>query len=732
MLARLSLASKLMLAAGAVISFLLLTASVLVVINAGGVVRRLSDSNADALASQASSEVAAEIGRVESAGRAMALAIGSAHEAGLRDRSTFLALIRPQATVQDTVLGSWFMEVPGAFDPAGSAYAGNAASGSDAAGRFTPYYVQEGGKVILQPMDAGDEYEQPYYTVAVKTGKPAMVEPYAETVAGKTVLMTSAVFPVYSNGRLIGVAGLDMALDGLSQTLSSIRPFGDGNVMLLSPQAAWVSHPDASQRMKIFGDRDAEAVKAAVAAGQVLRQPHLKLKSGQVERLIIPAPLKGLNSTWAVVMDVPSRHITGPARSLAIALAIGGLIIMGLVLAALSVATRTFVAQPLGLVTQAIKSISAGQYDRPVSGTGSADEIGTIARALDQFRHDLAENRALRAGQEAAELAADQQRRQVEHERMVNAEKQETVVNALATALGRLAGGDLTGQVREAFPPEYEALKRDYNTALTKLSNAMSIISGNSRSMRSGAGEISQAADDLARRTEQQAASLEETAAALEEITATVKRTADSARQARELVTRARHGAEESGEVVRNAVTAMGAIEASSVQIGQIIGVIDEIAFQTNLLALNAGVEAARAGESGKGFAVVASEVRALAQRSAEAAKEIKGLINASAQQVRSGVDLVGATGVALDRIMTDVSEINTLVGEIAASAHEQATGLQEVNIAVNQMDQVTQQNAAMVEESTAASHGLAGEANALSRLIDQFRTDDTGMETAA
>jgi methyl-accepting chemotaxis protein len=183
---------------------------------------------------------------------------------------------------------------------------------------------------------------------------------------------------------------------------------------------------------------------------------------------------------------------------------------------------------------------------------------------------------------------------------------------------------------------------------------------------------------------------------------------------------------------MREAVTAMTDIQQSSNRIAQIISVIDEIAFQTNLLALNAGVEAARAGESGKGFAVVASEVRALAQRSAEAAKEIKGLINASAQQVRSGVDLVGATGVALDRIMTDVNEINTLVGEIAASAHEQASGLQEVNIAVNQMDQVTQQNAAMVEESTAASHGLAGEANALSRLIDQFRTDDAGMETAA
>jgi methyl-accepting chemotaxis protein len=228
--------------------------------------------------------------------------------------------------------------------------------------------------------------------------------------------------------------------------------------------------------------------------------------------------------------------------------------------------------------------------------------------------------------------------------------------------------------------------------------------------------------NDLSKRTEQQAASLEQTAAALDQITATVKKTADGAIQARSAVATAKADAENSGVVVGQAVTAMGEIEQSSRKISSIIGVIDEIAFQTNLLALNAGVEAARAGDAGRGFAVVASEVRALAQRSAEAAKEIKALISASNTQVAAGVGLVGETGKALTRIVTQIAEINGVVTDIAASAQEQATGLNEVNTAVNQMDQVTQQNAAMVEESTAASFALAQEAEDLTRMMSQFK----------
>jgi methyl-accepting chemotaxis protein len=328
---------------------------------------------------------------------------------------------------------------------------------------------------------------------------------------------------------------------------------------------------------------------------------------------------------------------------------------------------------------------------------------------------------AMRAADEArvAEAHAAEERQSlqsfVEQERL-------SVVTGLAEALGHLAQGDLAYRIDTAFPREYEQLRADFNGALTRLSTTLNEIINGSNAIRSGAGEISTAADDLSRRTEQQAASLEETAAALDEITVTVRKTASGAKTASDVVIAARGDAQTSRDVVRQAVDAMSEIEGSSTQIGQIIGVIDEIAFQTNLLALNAGVEAARAGEAGKGFAVVASEVRALAQRSANAAKEIKTLISASAEQVGSGVRLVGETGQALQRIVDRVAEIDTLVTEIAASAQEQATGLHQVNSAINEMDQVTQQNAAMVEQSTAASHGLAQEAQGLAESVSRFR----------
>ena len=252
----------------------------------------------------------------------------------------------------------------------------------------------------------------------------------------------------------------------------------------------------------------------------------------------------------------------------------------------------------------------------------------------------------------------------------------------------------------------------------------MSVIAGRGAAIGASAVEVSQASDDLSRRTEQQAASLEESAAALEQITATVKRSAEGAVEAGGVVEAAHREAVDGQQVVNRAIQAMGAIEESSAQIGNIIGVIDEIAFQTNLLALNAGVEAARAGDAGRGFAVVASEVRALAQRSAEAAKEIKSLISASSRQVGDGVSLVGDTGQALERIADQIGRLTTIAREISASSQEQATGLQQVNVAVSQMDQMTQQNAAMVEETTAASHSLASDARELDRLMQQFQVD--------
>ncbi|MDR7229437.1 methyl-accepting chemotaxis protein [Caulobacter sp. BE264] len=318
------------------------------------------------------------------------------------------------------------------------------------------------------------------------------------------------------------------------------------------------------------------------------------------------------------------------------------------------------------------------------------------------------------------------ERLESERERDAIRREQDEVVSALAASLQRLAQGDLTARIDAHFDERYARLKADFNAAVDSLTQAMGAIAEAAGGMESGAAEIASASNDLSKRTEQQAASLEETAAALDEITATVKRSADGAKQASAAASSASREADRSGEVVREAVAAMGEIEKSSGQITQIIGVIDEIAFQTNLLALNAGVEAARAGDAGRGFAVVAQEVRGLAQRSAEAAKEIKQLIASSTAQVERGVRLVGDTGQALTDIVTKVGEIDTLIREIAESSQEQATGLNQVNAAVNQMDQVTQQNAAMVEQATTSAAQLRGEAQDLARQVSRFQTGAT------
>ena len=403
-------------------------------------------------------------------------------------------------------------------------------------------------------------------------------------------------------------------------------------------------------------------------------------------------------------------------------------LIIGLIAAALIAAVAGFIvtgliAKPITAMTSAMRRLAGGDKTIVVPAIGRKDEVGHMADAVLAFKDAAIANDRLEAEAVAQRAAAEEERARVEAEKARTAEEDRVAITALGQGLQAMAGGDLTHRMTVQVAPRAEQLKTDFNTAIVQLEQAVAVVVSNVAAIRSGSSEISQASDDLSRRTEQQAASLEETAAALDQITATVNKTADGARQASGVVQSARGDAEKSGQVVRDAVAAMSQIEQSSNQIGDIIGVIDEIAFQTNLLALNAGVEAARAGDAGRGFAVVASEVRALAQRSAEAAKEIKTLISASGQQVGAGVSLVGQTGEALQRIVNRVAEIDSLVSEISASAQEQATGLQQVNTAVNQMDQVTQQNAAMVEQSTAASHSLAQEADTLAASVSRFRT---------
>jgi methyl-accepting chemotaxis protein len=459
------------------------------------------------------------------------------------------------------------------------------------------------------------------------------------------------------------------------------------------PLATYV---EAAENLVALAERDPTAAIAGI--------PDFMRQFGELEEA-----MEGV--TEVIAADAEANAATAHENAAFASILMIAVLVLGAIAAlGLALGVNRLFIKPVNALTEAMTKLAGGDESVEPPFVGRGDEIGAMGSALASFKQ---------AGIDAKQA------------QVVAQERNEALVNdSFGEAISKLAGGDLTFRINRQVPAAYATLQEDFNAAMERLQQTMQTVSGNTNSMSSSANEVSLAANDLARRTEQQAASLEETAAALDEITATVRRTAEGARRADQVVTGAREHAEKSGVVVRDAVAAMSAIEDSAKRISQIIGVIDEIAFQTNLLALNAGVEAARAGEAGRGFAVVASEVRALAQRSSEAAKEIKTLINASSQQVESGVDLVSRTGDALRDIVTGVEQIVGLVAEISASTQEQATGLAQVNTAINQMDQVTQQNAAMVEESTAASQSLANEATELSHLVAQFKTGQTPIES--
>lgn len=427
---------------------------------------------------------------------------------------------------------------------------------------------------------------------------------------------------------------------------------------------------------------DAEAVRASHARLTQYYQEHRKLID-------------------ALVTDVNAQFMTFKAdadASLQWAIVQASIIALLMLLSICAAAWFVIrkIVGPVAETSNAMATMARGDFNVIVPAATRNDEIGSMAKSVEFFR------------EAALSKQADE-------------EAQSLVVGELAKGLKALSSGDMEHRIETEFDDRYEALRADFNDAAQELGSIIGKVAGSAESVSTGSAEISTASDDLARRTEQQAASLEETAAAMSEVTAAVRETAKSAQNVSKSVSETHHEATEGGEIVRQAVTAMGDIEQSAQEIAQIINVIDGIAFQTNLLALNAGVEAARAGDAGKGFAVVANEVRALAQRSADAAKDIKNLITQSTGQVERGVSLVDKTGDMLGRIVEKVGEINALASEISSSTEMQASSLNQINVAVSDMDKMTQQNAAMVDESTAAARSLASEANQLAELVAHF-----------
>jgi methyl-accepting chemotaxis protein len=384
----------------------------------------------------------------------------------------------------------------------------------------------------------------------------------------------------------------------------------------------------------------------------------------------------------------------------------GGVIIPGLIAGAALVATLItvnisgrLICEPYVTTVERMEGLAHGDLDSAIRFTEHRDCVGRMVRAMDVFR--------------------------INAKKASSVEDLDQILHAMEQGLSRLAKGDLTITMTERLPAKAETVRAHFNGAITSLEQTLSIVSQSSQSIANASGEIRAASGDLANRTEAQAASIQDANRAMGDVTALVQRNTTSVIEVNQSIADAHREASQGGRIVDEAVAAMTKIQNSSQEIGQIINVIDAIAFQTNLLALNAGVEAARAGDAGRGFAVVANEVRALAQRSADAAREIKNLINTSSQHVGQGVELVGATGKALGQIVTRVGEVSVLIQSIAESAQQQVEMLAGVSSTVIQMDTMTQQNAAMVEQSNAAAQSLADEAGRLSGNVSQFRINE-------
>ncbi|WP_349961758.1 methyl-accepting chemotaxis protein [Rhizobium sp. ZPR3] len=490
------------------------------------------------------------------------------------------------------------------------------------------------------------------------------------------------------------------------------------NVKQLMPAEADAVEKLASRANDIIVLTD-QAVKAGLVddndtAAKLLKQVDPMINDEVVSvRQWLDTFNKNINDKSNMLAEHASSTITNALIAL-------GLLFAAAIAIAVLASTRG-IATPIERLRARMVSLADGNTDEQIVGIGRKDEVGQMAAAVSIFRDHAIERIRLEQEASANRSLSEKERLEREAQKAKDAADTQFAVDGLAGGLAELSNGNLVYRIEQPFVDHLDRLRANFNASMAKLEETLRSVGQGGQAIAAGASQIRSAADDLSKRTEQQAASVEETAAALEEITTTVKDSTRRAEEASSLVGRARIGAEKSGEVMQEAIAAMEAISKSSGEISNIIGVIDDIAFQTNLLALNAGVEAARAGEAGKGFAVVAQEVRELAQRSATAAKEIKALISTSGQQVDSGVNLVTRTGQSLQQIVKEVEEIDRNVRAIVEAAREQATGLQEINTAVNSIDQGTQQNAAMVEESTAASYSLAKEVTSLNELLRQF-----------
>ncbi|MCK5934113.1 MAG: HAMP domain-containing protein [Fulvimarina manganoxydans] len=712
-----SLSTRLLLMAGGAITVILIAATAFSAFTTKQSVEARIYKEADAEATAIADAIGAKASLSAAVGKTMIDTLAALHETGGRDRQAYIAILKSVAVENKDIFGTWMAEAPNALD--GSTEAGLA--GANEEGVFTPYWTKNAaGNVDFSTF--GAKYDAPWYALAAESGKASLTEPYAPEAI--KALIASAAFPVMSGGQLIGVGGVDFSLAELTGMLSQMSPFGTGRSYLLSAGGNWLVGPSEANLTKPYEGQGADIVRQALSSGQTAIIQDIE--DGAYDRIVYPFAIPALNTRWVVLVDVPSSAFTAPVWSAVTELVIAGLVILLAVVGTMALAIRRVVTRPISQLVGSVETLSRGEYETKVEGGERGDEVGALSQALEEFRHRLRQGLAAEQTATIERRNAEETRTQSEAERRATDEAQARVVAALGEGLIHLASGNLVHGLGDGFEGPYRKLKDDYESAIANLRATMIAVSQSVGSIENGTEEISSASEHMTQRIEGQAASVEEAVAALREITSQVSENAEFAAAAAQTVRSARDDAQSADRVVQQAIDAMRGIATSSEKIEAIVGVINEISFQTNLLALNAGVEAARAGEAGKGFAVVAQEVRALSQRSASAAEEIRQLITASSEDVQKGVGFVDGAGEALRRIAAQVLDIDNQVERIASVSRSQATGLSEISTAVGQMDQITQQNAAMIEEANAATQELRGQAKTLERLVASFEIGST------
>ena len=712
-----------------------------------------AESRARALLGQYSQLATGQMGGIISLARGATAAVEGIIAEGPVNRDLLGRVMTAATASRPALAGMTLAFEPNALDGNDAGFIGHPYS--DAAGRFVPYFTNQDGKVVVQTLDMSTDNAN-WYDLPMAEDRSVLTPPYAYAINGVDVLMTTISIPVRKTGKPVGIVTADLSLNTIAGVIGQLRPFDAGNVSLVSADGQWIASPDPA----LVGTKVAPEVAGALLDPGLLQKGLYYFDANGVQQFVIATQLTfdGLPDQWTMLMDVPAATIfagVDQMRNMALAAA-GGLLVLVLALVWFGAGV---LAKPIRKMTGIMDGLAEGNYDVNVPYGENRDEIGAMARAVEVFRQNGLKVSQMTEAEAARIIAEEQGRRAMMSElqgafgqvvdaaiagdfsKRVETEFPDAELNGLASSVnslvatvdrgleetGRvltaLANTDLTLRKDGQYKGAFARLKSDTNAVADKLNDVVTQLRSTSRTLKTATGEILSGANDLSERTTKQAATIEETSATMEQLAATVLQNAQRAKDASVNAAEVTRTAEQGGQVMEKANEAMTAIEASSGKISNIIGLIDDIAFQTNLLALNASVEAARAGDAGKGFAVVAVEVRRLAQSAASASADVKVLIEQSAGEVGLGSRLVSDAAARLAAMLDAARANDQLMDGIARESREQASAIEEVNIAVRAMDEMTQHNAALVEETNAAIEQTEAQATALDAIVAVFNT---------